>query len=125
MFRDPLNEMFAPKPKMAKIDPELQAEYKRQIEEKNKELDAMYNLHQEAEPLVMPFDSLPEPMERADVCYRAIGFLMQQVSGWNQTSAECGETHAFATFKRSFGTLDDFYIIAAQVMPGVFVQEIS
>ncbi len=125
VFRDSINEMFAPKPQIAKIDPELQAEYKRQIEEKNKELDAMYNMRPEPEPLVMPFESLPDAMERADVCYRAIGFLMQQVTGWNQSSAECGETHAFATFKRSFGTLDDFYAIAEQIMPGVFVQEIS
>jgi hypothetical protein len=124
-FRDSINQMFLPKPQMAKIDPELQAEYKRQIEEKNKELDAMYNTHPEQEPLVMPYESLPDMMERANICYRAIGFLMQQVSGWNQTSAECSETHAFATFKRSFGTLDDFYVIAGQVMPGIFVQEIS
>lgn len=125
VFRDSINEAFAPKPQMAKIDPELQAEYKRQIEEKNKELDEAYNIRQEPEPLVMPFDLLPDAMERANVCYRAIGFLMQPVTGWNQSSSECGETHAFATFKRSFGTLDDFYTIAGQIMPGVFVQEIS
>ena len=125
VFRDSINEMFAPKPQMAKIDPELQAEYKRQIEEKNKELDAEYNIRPEPEPLVFPFDSLPDMMERADVCYRAIGFLMQPITGWNQSSAECGETHAFATFKRSFGTLDDFYTIAGQIMPGVYVQEMN
>lgn len=125
IFRDSINQMFAPKPQVAKIDPELQAEYKRQIEEKNKELDTMYNVHPEPEPLVMPFDSLPDAMERADVCYRAIGFLMQPITGWNQSSAECSETHAFATFKRSFGTLDDFYVVAGQIMPGGFVQEIS
>ena len=125
VFRDSINEMFVSKPQVAKIDPELQAEYKRQIEEKNKELDAEYNMRQEPEPLVMPFDSLPDMMERADVCYRAIAFLMQPVTGWNQSSAECGETHVFATFKRSFGTLDDFYTIAGQVMPGVFVQEMN
>ena len=77
------------------------------------------------EPLEMPFDSLPDFNERADLCYRAIAFLMQPVAGWNQTSAECGETHAFATFKRSFGTLDDFYATVGNIMPGVFVQEIS
>ena len=127
IFREPINEMFSPKPQMARQNPELAAEYHRQIEEKNKELDKEFNMRQPApiEPLVMPYESLPEPAERADLCYRAIGFLMQQVAGWNQTVAECGETHAFATFKRSFGTLDDFYSVAANVMPGIFVQEIN
>lgn len=127
IFREPINEMFSAKPQMARQNPELVAEYKRQIEEKNKELDKEFNMRQPVpvEPLVMPFDSLPGAAERADLCYRAIGFLMQPVTGWNQTVAECGQTHAFATFKRSFGTLDDFYAIAANVMPGVFVQEIS
>ena len=127
IFREPINEMFSPKPQMARQNPELAAEYHRQIEEKNKELDKEFNMRQPApiEPLVMPYESLPDPGERADLCYRAIGFLMQQVPGWNQTVAECGETHAFATFKRSFGTLDDFYSVAANVMPGIFVQEIN
>lgn len=126
-FREPINEMFSPNPQMARQNPELAAEYHRQIEEKNKELDKEFNMRQPipVEPLVMPYELLPEPAERADLCYRAIGFLMQPVTGWNQTSAECGETHAFATFKRSFGTLDDFYAVAANVMPGVFVQEIN
>lgn len=127
LFREPINQIVAPKPQIAKINPELAAEYKRQIEEKNKELDKEYNIRQEPvlEPLEMPFDSLPDFNERADLCYRAIAFLMQPVAGWNQTSAECGETHAFATFKRSFGTLDDFYSVVGNIMPGVFVQEIS
>ena len=127
IFREPINEMFSAKPQIAQQNPELVAEYKRQIEEKNKELDKEFNMRQPVpvEPLVMPFDSLPSPAERADLCYRAIGFLMQPVTGWNQTVSECGETHAFATFKRSFGTLDDFYSMAANIMPGVFVQEIS
>jgi hypothetical protein len=68
---------------------------------------------------------LPDPYERADLCYRAIGFLMQQVIGWNQTVAECDKEYASATFRRSFGTLDDFYVIASDIMPGVFVQELN
>jgi hypothetical protein len=126
-FHEPLNQVFAPKPQIAKINPKLAEEYKRQVEEKNKELDEQYNLHQEKvlEPLVMPFDSLPDAMERAELCYRAIGFLMQPVTGWNQVSAECDEKYAVATFKRSFGTLEDFYVLVANSMPGVFVQEIN
>lgn len=126
-FREPINQVFAPKPQMAKINPELAAEYKRQIEEKEKELDKEFEIRQEPEyqPIVMPYDSLPNPEERADLCYRAIGFLMQQIAGWNQTVVECGKSHVTATFKRSFGTLDDFYNIAGDVMPGVFVQEVN
>ena len=127
IFREPINEIFAPKPQVAKQNPELAAEYHRQIEEKNKELDKEFNMRQPApiEPLVMPYELLPDKMERASLCYRGIGFLMQPVTGWNQTVAECGETHVFATFRRAFGTLDDFYNVAATTMPGVFVQEIN
>ncbi len=127
LFREPLNQIMAPTPQISKINPELAQEYKRQIEEKNKELDKQYNIRQEPviEPLVMPYDMLPDMGVRADVCYRAIAFLMQPITGWNQTVVECGETHANATFKRSFGTLDDFYAMAENLMPGVFVQEIS
>ena len=127
VFREPINQIFTPKPQVAKINPELAEEYKRQIEEKNKELDKEFNMHQEpvVEPLVMPFELLPDVIERADLCYRAIAFLMQPVTGWNQVSAECGETYVTASFNRSFGTLDDFYNIASGIMPGVFVQEKS
>ena len=126
-FREPINQMFAPKPQIAKINPELAAEYKRQIEEKEKELDKEFEMRQEPEyqPIVMPYDSLPDPFERADLCYRAIGFLMQQIAGWDQTVVECDKSHATATFKRSFGTLDDFYVMAGNIIPGVFVQEIN
>lgn len=126
-FREPINKVFAPKPQMSKINPELAEEYKRKIEEKDKELDAQFEIRQEPEyqPIEMPYDSLPDPYERADLCYRAIGFLMQQVIGWNQTVAECDKEYASATFRRSFGTLDDFYVIASDIMPGVFVQELN
>ena len=126
-FREPINSVFAPKPQMSKINPELAAEYKRKIEEKDKELDKEFNIRQEPvyQPIVMPYDSLPDPYERADLCYRAIGFLMQQIVGWDQQVVECGKTHAVAKFRRSFGTLDDFYTLAGDIMPGVFVQEIT
>lgn len=127
LFREPINQVFAPKPQIAKIDPALAAEYKRQIEEKNRELDREFNMRQEPEiiPLDMPFDSLPDAGERAELCYRAIAFLMQPVTGWDQVSGECGEQYATAKFKRSFGTLDNFYAVASEIFPGVFVQEIS
>ena len=126
-FREPINRVFAPKPQMSKINPELAAEYKKKIEEKDKELDKEFDIKKEPEiqPIVMPYDYLPDPYERAYLCYQAIGFLMQQVTGWNQSVVECDETHVSAKFTRSFGTLDDFYVIAGDVMPGVFVQEIN
>ena len=64
-------------------------------------------------------------MQRADICYRAIGLLMQQIPGWIQVSAKCDETHAIAQIRRSFGTLGDFYAIATDLMPGAYVQELS
>jgi hypothetical protein len=50
---------------------------------------------------------------------------MQPISGWNQTFVECNESHAIVEFKRSFGTLDEFYNVATNLMPGAFVQEIN
>ena len=46
-FREPINKVFAPKPQISKINPELAAEYKRKIEEKNKELDEQFDIRQE------------------------------------------------------------------------------
>ncbi len=126
-FKEPIKQIVNPQPKLEQVDPELAAEYQKQVEEKNKELDAEFNIQKapQPEPLVMPYDYLPDPMERAEVCYQAIGFLMQPVLGWNQTSVECGETHAGAWFARSFGTLGDFYNYATDLMPRAFVQEES
>ncbi len=126
-FREPINRVFAPKPQMSKINPELAAEYKKKIEEKDKELDKQFDINREPEeqPVVLPFDALPDPFERAYLCYRAIGFLMQPIAGWNQLDVECGNEYVSANFRRSFGTLDDFYVIAGDVMPGVFVQEMN
>lgn len=125
-FREPISQMMTP-PQVAKIDPELAAEYKRQIEEKNKELDAQFNIEKQTPPapIVLPYDNLPDVSRRAQVCYQAIGFVMQPIPGWNQVSAECGETHASARFTRGFGTLDDFYRVATELMPASFVQEES
>ena len=120
MFRGPISQMMQPRPRISTIDPELAAEYKRQIEEKSKELDAVFNIEKpaEPEPLRMPFDYLPNVDARAAVCYRAMAFLMQPIPGWNQVRVECGEEYATADFRRSFGTITDFYAIAGDKMPG-------
>lgn len=126
LFRAPIAQMMTPRTPVSKIDPELAAEYKRQIEEKNKELDAEFKIEKVVpEPLRLPYDYLPDPMARAKLCYQAIGFLMQPIQGWNQTTAECGEEYANATFRRGFGTLTGFYEIAGGLMPGAFVREES
>lgn len=125
-FREPIGQMLAPKPQISTINPELAAEYKRQIEEKNKELDAEFNIEKaQPEPIVLPYDYLPNPITRAASCYQAIGFLMQPVVGWYQVSAECNETHAVADFMRGFGTLGEFYNIATELMPASYVQQNS
>lgn len=126
-FREPLEQMLNPQPKLSQVSPEIAAEYEKQVEEKNKELDEEFQIERasQPEPIVLPYDYLPDPEKRAQVCFQAIAFLMQPVTGWEQISAECGETHASAVFKRNFGTLDDFYMIATQIMPGSFVQQES
>lgn len=126
-FRDPLNLVFAPRPSVDEINPEIVAEYQKQVEEKSQELDAQFDIKkpQPPEPIVLPYEYLPDPALRAQVCFQAIAFLMQPVTGWNQVSAECGETHASVVFARDFGTLDDFYAVATEIMPGSFVQQES
>ena len=126
-FRVPLEQMVNPQPEISEVSPEVAAEYQKQIEEKNKELDAQFNIQrsQKPEPIVLPYDYLPDPQKRAEVCYQAIAFLMQPIIGWNQVSVECREDYANVIFNRGFGTLGDFYLIASQIMPGVFVQKES
>ncbi len=125
LFHEPIAMMISGRPSVSGINPELAAEYRRQLEEKNKELDAQFQIEKKPEipPLVMPYDYLPDVVARAQVCFQAFGFLMQPILGWNQTLAECGETHAMVQMRRGFGTLGDFYNIATDLMPGAFVSE--
>ncbi len=127
IFYDSFVQATSSRPKVQELDPELVAEYKRQIEEKNKELDAQYAIEKALppEPIVLPYEILPDVAARAEQCYKAIAFLMQPVPGWNQVYATCGETHVIAELRRTFGTLGDFYALAGNLMPGVGVEEIS
>jgi hypothetical protein len=124
-FREPISQMLIPKSQISEIDPVLAEEYKKRIEEKNKELDQRFEIKkaEPIKPLEMPYDYLPDPAERGWLCYQAVAFLMQQIPGWVQTEAECGDTHATAVFRRTYGTLEDFYNIATELMPGAFVTE--
>ena len=125
-FRDPLEQM-ATTSELSNISPELAAEFEKQVQEKNKELDAVFEIEKPAlpGPIVLPYEYLPDPMARAQVCYQAMGFLMQPITGWSQTNVECGETHAIAQFSRDYGTLDGFYMMATELMPASFVQQQS
>lgn len=127
VFRDSIVQALSPRPQVQQLNPELVAEYKRQIEEKNKELDAQFEIEKPLppEPLVMPFERLPDSAARAELCYRAMAFLMQPVAGWDQLYVSCEEDRVVTEFRRSFGTLVDFYNIAGQLMPGAFVEEIN
>ena len=127
VFRTSVLETLSPRPKITDLDSEIAAEYKRQIEEKNKELDAEFNITKKLppEPIVMPYELLPDMHARAENCYRGMAFLMQPIPGWVQLSLKCDESHATAQIRRSFGTLGDFYSVATELMPGAFVQEIS
>ena len=123
VFREPIEKIKTPK---VELNPELVEQYKKQIEAKNKELDQQFDIQkQEYKPLVYPYSSLPVPAERAKQCYQAIGFLMQPITGWMQTTAVCDETKASVEFTRKYGSLDDFYAIASDFLPGVTVTELD
>lgn len=127
IYRDPVYRSITFRPDMKKIDPVQADEYQRQIDEKNKELDEKFQIEKKPEikPIVPPYNLLPAVSERAEICYRAIGFLMQPISGWNQVSAKCDETHATVNIRRTYGTIGDFYAIATELMPGALVNEVS
>ena len=127
LYREPVVTSMVGHQGLGKIDEQKAEEYRRQIEEKNKELDEQFQIEKkpEPEPIVPPYDLLPSVQKRADICYRAMAFLMQPISGWNQVWVKCDETSASAQLRRTYGTLGDFYMVANELMPGVFVQEVS
>ena len=123
LFRDKIGELFVEKQKI-EPNPELVNEYKQQIELKKQEAEKQTTIP-EAKAIEHPFDFLPDVMERANLCYKAIGFVMQPVAGWSQTYTKCDEGFVSATFTRNFGTLNDFYVNGAELMPGAIVQQVS
>ena len=120
------NPVKTPSDTGANLNTELANEYRRQIELKKQEiLDKKIAEEQAEEPFQYPYDTLPNVIERADLCYKAIAFVMQPISGWNQTLAKCDGEYVSATFSRDFGTLNDFYEIGGELMPGAIVQQTS
>ena len=107
------------------ISQEKIEEYKRQIELKTQKIaDKILPVATE-KPVDYAYNHLPNVMERADLCYKAIAFVMQPITGWNQTYAKCDEEFVSANFSRDFGTLNDFYEIGGDLMPGAMVQQMS
>lgn len=123
ILRTPIAKLFIPN-NVKQIDPELVEEYKKQIEEKKQELEQQY-IEEDITPMVYPYDYLPDKNQRAELCYKAIGFLMQPISGWNQVYTKCDEDSVSATFSRAYGTMNDFYNVGKDIIPGVTVQEVS
>lgn len=110
--------------KVPKINQEMIDKYKNQIElNKQKTKDIVKPIAESK--LNYPYDNLPNVYDRADLCYRAIAFVMQPIMGWNQTYAKCDGEFVSATFLRDFGSLNDFYEIGGDLMPGAVVQQMS
>ena len=125
LFHDKIKQLFSDRQPI-QVNPELVVEYKRNIELKKQELLNKFEAEKkEVAPIEYPFDSLPNVMDRANLCYKAIAFVMQPIPGWNQTYAKCDENFVSVTFSRSFGTLNDFYLNGADLMPGALVQQVS
>ena len=125
LFGGKIRDLFTSK-EPVQSNPELVAEYKHNIELKKQELAKQLELKKQQEtPIEYPYDYLPNATERANLCYKAIAFVMQPIPGWNQTYAKCDEDFVSVTFSRSFGTLNDFFVNGAEIMPGALVQQVS
>jgi hypothetical protein len=107
------------------LNPQLAAEYQKQLEEKNKELDEKFEVPVVKSSIEYPYDKLPGVIERANLCYKATGFVMQPVMGWEQKNTVCDGEYVSVVFNRRFGTLNDFYLIGGDLMPGGIVQQVS
>lgn len=116
-------------PKTPELSPEVIAEYQRQIEIKNKELDEQFKIakkqQQQKQESFYPYNKLPYVMDKAKLCYKAIGFVMQPVLGWVPNAVECNQDNVSATFRREYGTINDFYAVGGELMPGAQVEQLS
>ena len=120
------NPVKTPSDTGANLNTELAQEYRRQIELKKQEiLDKKIAQEEAVQAFEYPYDHLPDVMKRAVLCYKAIAFVMQPIPGWNQTFAKCDTDYVSATFSRDFGTINDFYDIGGELMPGAVVQQTS
>ena len=130
LFRGPLVQVIAPRPQVAEVNPDIIAEYRRQMEERSRELDNLFPTtvrpaQVAPPPIPMPYDALPDKFARAEVCWRATGFLMQVIPGWVQTSVDCDIYVATAKLRRGYGTLADLYAVIPELMRGAEITELS
>jgi hypothetical protein len=128
-FRAPILQIISGTPNVSTINPTLAEEYKKQIERKKAELDKQFDIPEKTDDaddqILIPYDYLPEPAARARLCQKATAFIMQPISGWQQTNAICDEVYTNATLRRTNGTLAEFYDQANALMPGAYVIENS
>ena len=125
-FKGPIEKITGSSYKASVVNTQLAEEYKRNLDKKLMPADTQTKLAEaKTVRLIMPYEKLPDVWNQTKLCWQAIGFLMQQIPGWNQTEAECSGNIATATLRRDFGTLDDFYAVGDRTMPGVAAEEIS
>ena len=124
VFKAPIISAFAPHPKKNKMDEAAALAYKQRLEERDNILIGRRENNAPV-PLIMPFDSLPDPRIAADLCYAAIIDLMQVVPGWSAVTSECFDSVATAHLHRRFGVLSNVYTFVAANMPGVEITENS
>ena len=127
-FREPINQMIVSQNQAGADGAPVVTEYEQEMAQKERELIQQFETVQPPapDPIVLPYDYLPDVTQRAEICYKAIALLMQPVTGWQQVSAECGEEYASVVFNRdTYGTLGGFEQVAAQIMPGAFMQQES
>lgn len=123
ILNKPISQQDTNKPN---LNTELAAEYHRQIELKKQQItDKKLEEEELKQKFEYPYDNLPNVFDRANLCYKAIAFVMQPIPGWNQTYARCDGEYVSANFTRDFGTLNDFYVYGADLMPGAIVQQVS
>ena len=125
-FKDPIDQNVKNKKQISKIDPVLAQEYKKQLEEKNKQLDKEFEVEKPVkEQIKMPYESLPVLGSYINSCYKTIAFLMQPVVGWEQKEVNCIDNHATAFFRRTYGNIKDFYDVVSKQFIGAQIEQKS
>ncbi|MDR1697167.1 MAG: type 4b pilus protein PilO2 [Rickettsiales bacterium] len=112
-LREPIAGLFVPKPAAPKPNPELVAQYKDEGRKIKDEITTVVT-----EPEITGYPSL---VARAQQCWRAVSFVMQQVTGWKHISATCDADVVSAELMRDFGAVSDLEFVTAGIMPGAVI----
>jgi hypothetical protein len=118
LFQDSIMQMIAPRPQQAKINPEIVAAYQNQLDAKSAPA-----VQTGAENVFAPYENLPDINLRAQQCWRGVAYVMQQIPGWVQVSAECDGMVARARLGRTYGTLAGLHESVGEIMEDVFIAE--